>query len=96
MTATDDEGVLDPWVKDFFEANPERNAVFDTLDPEILELARGDFSLPSDVEIASVDDAEVEGIPIRIYRHEEPPTADEARARRVRRAWASCSCSRSC
>jgi acetyl esterase len=74
MTATDDEGVLDPWVKDFFEANPERNAVFDTLDPEILELARGDFSLPSDVEIASVDDAEVEGIPIRIYRNEEPPT----------------------
>ncbi len=74
MTATDDEGVLDPWVKEFFEANPERNAVFDTLDPEILELARGDFSLPSDVEIASIDDSVVEGIPIRIYRDEEPPT----------------------
>src|SRR3954453_124231 len=74
MTTTDDEGVLDPWVREFFAANPERNAVFDTLDPEILELARGDFSLPSDVEIASIDDAEVEGIPIRIYRHEEPPT----------------------
>jgi acetyl esterase len=73
VTARDDEGVLDPWVKDYFEANPERNAIFDTLDPEILELARGDFSLPSDVEIASIDDAEVEGIPIRIYRHEEPP-----------------------
>jgi len=74
VAATDDEGVLDPWVVEFFAANPERNAVFDTLDPEILELARGDFSMPSDVEIASVDDAEVEGIPIRIYRHEEPPT----------------------
>lgn len=74
MTATENEGVLDPWVKDFFEANPERNAVFDTLDPEILELARGDFSLPSDIEIASIVDADVEGIPIRIYRNEEPPT----------------------
>ena len=74
MTATDDEGVLDPWVEEYFEANPERTAVFDTLDPEILELARGDFSLPSDVEIEQIDDAEVNGIPIRIYRHEEPPT----------------------
>jgi acetyl esterase len=69
-----DEGVLDPWVKDFFEANPERNTVLDTLDPEILALARGDFSLPSDVEIANIDDTEVEGIPVRIYRDEEPPT----------------------
>ena len=48
--------------------------MFDTLDPEILELARGDFSLPCDVEIASIEDAEVKGIPIRIYRNEEPPT----------------------
>jgi acetyl esterase len=74
VTATDDEGVLDPWVEDFFAANPERNAVFDSLDPEILALARGDFSLPSDVAIARVEDAAVEGIPIRIYRDEEPPT----------------------
>jgi acetyl esterase/lipase len=74
MAATDDEGVLDPWVKEYFEANPERAGVFDTLDDELLELARGDFSLPSDVEIAHVDDAEVDGIPVRIYRDEEPPT----------------------
>jgi acetyl esterase len=73
MTTTD-EGVLDPWVKDHFEADPSRNTVMDTLDPEILALARGDFSLPCDVEITTVDDAEVDGIPIRIYRHEEPPT----------------------
>jgi acetyl esterase len=74
MTATSDEGVLDPWVKEYFEADPSRNTVMDTLDPEILQLARGDFSLPCDVEIKSVDDSEVDGIPIRIYRHEEPPT----------------------
>ncbi len=71
---TTDEGMLDPWVVEYFEANPERNVVFDTLDREILELARGDFSLPCDVEIASVEDAEVDGIPIRIYRDEDPPT----------------------
>lgn len=74
MAATDDEGVLDSWVKDYFEADPSRNTVFDSLDPELLELARGDFSLPSDVVLASVDDADVEGIPVRIYRNEEPPT----------------------
>jgi acetyl esterase len=74
VTATDDEGVLDPWVKEFFEVNPERAAVFDTLDAEILELARGDFSLPSDIELAHVDDAEVDGIPVRIYRDEVLPT----------------------
>lgn len=74
MTTTDDEGVLDPWVKEFFEANPERATVFDTLDAEILELARGDFALPSDIELARVVDAQVDGIPVRIYRDEEPPT----------------------
>lgn len=71
---TTDEGVLDPWVVEFFETNPERATAFDELDPELLELARGDYDLPSDVEIASIQDAAVEGIPIRIYRHEEPPT----------------------
>ena len=71
---TNDEGVLDPWVAEYFEADPSRNTVMDTLDPEILELARGDFSLPCDVEIKSIENADVEGIPIRIYRNEEPPT----------------------
>lgn len=74
MTVTGDEGVLDPWVQRFFEENPERNTVLDTLDPEILALARGDFALPCDVEIASVEDAEVEGIPVRKYRDDAPAT----------------------
>jgi acetyl esterase len=74
VTVTGDEGVLDPWARQFFEEHPERSAVLDTLDPEILELARGDFSLPCDVEIASVEDADVDGVPVRIYRDEEPPT----------------------
>src|SRR5262249_50597381 len=63
-----------PWVKELFETQPERNTVLDTLDPELLELARGDYALPCDVEIAHVEDADVDGIPIRIYRNEEPPT----------------------
>jgi acetyl esterase len=71
---TADEGVLDPWVKEYFDADPSRNPVMDSLDPETLALARGDFSLPCDVAIERIDDSEVEGIPIRIYRHEEPPT----------------------
>lgn len=74
MTATSDEGVLDPWVRDHFESDPSRNTVMDTLDPEILELARGDFALPCDVEIAHVEDADVDGVPIRIYRNDSPPT----------------------
>jgi len=71
---TADEGILDPWVVEWFEANPERAAAMEVLDPEILALARGDFSLPSDVEIASIENGDVDGIPIRIYRDEEPPT----------------------
>jgi acetyl esterase len=74
VAVRDDEGVLDAWVKDYFEADPSRNTVFDSLDPEILELARGDYGFPCDVDLASVDDADVDGIPIRIYRNEEPPT----------------------
>jgi acetyl esterase len=74
VTVTGDEGVLDPWVVEYFEANPERATVFDTLDPEILELARGPVGFPPTREIASIVDDEVDGIPIRIYRNEEPPT----------------------
>jgi acetyl esterase len=74
VTATDDEGVLDPWVVEYFEQNPERTTVFDSLDPELLALARGDFDLPCDVEIASIENTEIEGVPVRIYRNQEPPT----------------------
>jgi acetyl esterase len=73
MPTTDDEGILDPWVEQFFAEHPERAGVFDTLDPELLELARGDFG-PGPREVASAVDDEVDGIPVRIYRSEEPPT----------------------
>jgi acetyl esterase len=78
MTATNtgaaDEGVLDPWVVEYFEANPALKTGFDTLEPEMLELARGPVGMPSEREITTVVDDEVDGIPIRIYRNEEPPT----------------------
>ena len=46
-----DEGVLDPWVADWIEANPLRATPFDTLDPEILVLARGPYGAPPSREL---------------------------------------------
>jgi acetyl esterase len=69
-----DEGVLDPWVAEWFAANPERATPFEELDPVILELARGPFGLPSNREVAQVSDESVGDIPIRIYRDADAPT----------------------
>jgi acetyl esterase len=70
----DDEGVIDPWVSEWFAANPERAVPFDTLSPEILELARSPIGPPPTRAIAHVSDDVVEGVPVRIYRGEGPPT----------------------
>jgi len=69
------EGVLDPRVVAHFEANPfhQRPLELDGLPPEILALARGEAIEPPSREIAQVTDDAVEGIPIRIYRNDEPP-----------------------
>jgi acetyl esterase len=71
-----DEGVLDPWVKTWIDENPLRSTPFDTLDPEILPLARGPLGFPPtrEIPIAHVEDDVVTDVPIRIYRHDEPPT----------------------
>jgi acetyl esterase len=69
-----DEGVLDPEVSAWFEANPERAGVLEELSPEILELARGPMGAPPTRHIADIADDVVEGIPVRIYRGEAPPT----------------------
>jgi acetyl esterase len=68
----DDEGVLDPWVAEWFKENPI--PPFDDLTPEMLALARGDFGIPPAREIAKVTDREIEGIPVRVYEHENTPT----------------------
>jgi acetyl esterase len=71
---TIDEGVLDPWVAEFFEANPARAAAFADLTPEILELARGPVGFPVTREIAHVTDDDIEGVPVRIYQGDAPAT----------------------
>jgi acetyl esterase len=70
----DDEGVIDPWVSEWFAANPERATPLEELVPEILELARGPIGMASTREIARVADDVVEKIPVRIYRGEDVPT----------------------
>ena len=69
-----DEGVLDPWVAEWMAANPERTTPSGELDPELLELARGDYGPQLTQEIDHVDDDRVGDVPIRIYRNEGEPT----------------------
>ncbi len=73
---TADEGVLDPRVVEHFEANPFHAQPLPLADlpPEILALARGPEIEPPTRSIAEVTDDVVDGIPIRIYRHDEPPS----------------------
>lgn len=71
---TPDEGVLDPWVAEWIATNPQRAAPFESLSPEMLELARGPVGFPVTRAIAHVEDDVVGGVPIRIYRGEGTPT----------------------
>jgi acetyl esterase len=70
----DDEGVLDPWVARWLADNPMRATPFEELVPEILELARGPYGMPSNREIAHISDETVGDVPIRIYRGDDAPT----------------------
>ncbi|HUV09560.1 MAG TPA: alpha/beta hydrolase [Acidimicrobiia bacterium] len=69
-----DEGVLDPRAIAHFEANPFHAQPLEHLSPEILVLARGPELEPPTRHIDQVADEVVDGIPIRIYRHDTPPT----------------------
>ena len=66
------EGKLDPWVEEWMKANPDRAKPLENLSPAILELARGPFAFPPTRSIAQVDDSEVDGVAVRIYRPEGP------------------------
>jgi acetyl esterase len=68
-----DEGVLDPRVVEWFEANPFSAQVFDDFSPEMLALARGSAVAPPTRDLAEVTDDVVDGIPVRIYRNVAPP-----------------------
>ena len=64
-----DEGVLDPWVAAWLEANPMN------FEPaEHLELARMNIELPVSRELARVTDEVAAGVPVRIYEGEGRPT----------------------
>jgi acetyl esterase len=68
------EGVLDPWVAEWIEANPLRATPFDDLSPEFLELARSPVGEPPTREIADINDELVGDVPIRIYQNDSEPT----------------------
>jgi acetyl esterase len=72
--SVENEGVLDPWVSKWLAENPMRATPLEDLDPEILELARGPFGMPSNREIARISDESVGDVPIRIYQEEGEPT----------------------
>ena len=68
-----DEGVLDPWVKEWLEANPIPAFPFPELTPELLELVRSPMGGPPHREIAKVTDDVLEGVPVRLYEHDHAP-----------------------
>jgi acetyl esterase len=71
---TIDEGELDPWVAAWFEANPMAGRAFEDLTPDNLALARGPVGFPVTRDIARVTDEVADGVPVRIYQGDRPPT----------------------
>jgi len=69
-----DEGVLDPRVVEWFDANPMMRDPSVDFSPEMLALARSPVGAPPTRVIARVRDDVVEGIPVRMYEHDHPPT----------------------
>jgi len=68
-----DEGVLDPQVVEWFEANPLMGRPLEDFSPEILALARSPVGAPPTRAIARVRDDVVDGVPVRFYEHDHPP-----------------------
>lgn len=68
-----DEGVLDPRVIEWFEANPISATPFDDLSPQMLALARSSVGAPPTHTIPRVTDEVVVDIPVRIYEHDGSP-----------------------
>lgn len=64
---TDEEGVLDPWVAEWLEANPLIATPIEDFSPEVLDLARTTSMGPPAVDVASVTDETVDGVPVRVY-----------------------------
>ena len=69
-----DEGVLDPWVAEWIAANAAMMEQPDEYTPAYLEMARPAGCPFPTYEMAKVTDEVVEGVPVRIYEHNELPT----------------------
>jgi acetyl esterase len=72
--AADDEGVLDPQVAEWLDANPTVSLRIEDLPAEMLALARGPGGAPPTRAVARVTDHVIDGVPIRIYQHDDAPT----------------------
>jgi len=74
-----DEGTLDPYVAEWFAANPMYTSPMEEIIPELLELARSPVGAPPTREIAGVRDEVIEQdgcrVPARVYRNDGEPTA---------------------
>jgi acetyl esterase len=69
-----DEGVLDLAVAEWLDANELARQPFEDFSPAMLSLARGPVGGPPTRPIARVTDDAVNGIAVRRYEHDEPPT----------------------
>ncbi len=72
MIRDESEGVLDPWVAQWFEENPLVASEIE-FTPEVLELARTVSLGEPAVAIAHVSDEDVDGVPVRVYVDDEQP-----------------------
>jgi acetyl esterase len=70
----EEEGILDPWVVQYYKENPPMDWMSEGFPPELRELARSPVGPPPTRHIDHVDDDVVGNIPIRIYRQEGTPT----------------------
>lgn len=68
------EGVLDARVVEWFRANPMMREPFEDFSPEMLALARSPVGAPPTRPIAHVTDHIVDGVPVRVYEHDQQPT----------------------
>jgi acetyl esterase len=69
------EGVLDPWVSDWLEANGAMMEPPGEYTPEYLAAARTPTSPFPTYPVAKVTDEVVDGVPVRMYEQDERPEA---------------------
>jgi acetyl esterase len=69
-----DEGVLDPEVAAWLDANPTVGTRIEELPSEMLTLARGPQGAEPTRAIGRITDEVVDGVPARVYEHDAAPT----------------------